>query len=257
MKSISLKTLIFGSLLFLLSAAIVFLGLLSRSVAVLQGMGVSPEVIYLTEILPFIGLFLAFFRIILGVNVTNIFIPIVIILTSFVLGMGLTLEVLLISLVLAYLTRYLISEFHLHLAVKSSLIITLVSIGLILILPFLRNSKLFIDSNSHLVIIYGLLIIAILNEKLSTLKMTHNNLWGDLKNVIKTIIFAIICFLFLGGTIYWSPEYQWQWPWLKNFIMNFPESIFIALFLTFAIGRYTGLRVSEIFRFRKLIFKNN
>lgn len=257
MKSTRLKPLLLGSLLFLLCAIVCVFGLLGQAIATLKSAGVTPDIIYLTETLPFIGLFLAFVRIIIGINVPNIFVPIIIVLTSFVLGISLTLEVLIISLALAYLAKYLISEFHLHFAVKSSLIITLVSIGLILIFPLLRNSSLFTANNSHLVIVYGLLIISIINEKFLTFKMTRTNLWNDFKNIFKTVAFAVISFILLGGRIFWSAEYQLNLPWLKNLIIAYPETIFVALILTFAIGRYTGLRLSEVVRFRKLIFKNN
>lgn len=253
MKSKGLKSIILGSLLFTICGLTLIFGLLSHSVATLQASGISPDIIFLVETLPFIGLFLAFFRIILGINVPNMFVPIIIILTSMVLGLIMTLEVLIISIFLAYIAKFLIGEFHLHFAVKSSLIISQVAIGLLLILPFLRNSSLFSASNSHLVIIYGLLVVSIVNEKFLSVKMTTNNLWIDLKNIFKTLIFSIISFILLGGEINLN-SFQFEWTWLKTIIITYPETIIIALFLTLAIGRYTGLRLSEIIRFRKLIF---
>ena len=253
MNSKKLKSIILGSLLFAICGITLVFGLLSHSVAALQAAGVSSDIIFLVETLPFTGLFLAFFRIILGINVPNMFVSIVIIITSLVLGLIITLEVLLISVILAYIGKFLINEFHLHFAVKSSLIISQVAIGLIIILPYLRESSLFNPTNSHLVIVYGLLIISIINDKFLSIKMSVNNLWHDFKNILKTIFFSTICFFMLGGEIGLF-GLKIQWDWLKTAIINYPETIFIALLLTLAIGRYTGLRLSEIIRFRKLIF---
>lgn len=256
MKSQRLKTLIFGSILFLICATIILFGFISQVITFLKNAGVNPEIIYLTQTLPFIGLFIAIFRIVIGINVPNISVPVILILTSFILGLGLTLEVFAISLILAYLAKYIINQFHLHLAVKSSLIITLVTIGLIMLLPFLRNSTLFTSNNSHLVIVYGLLIVSVINEKFLSSKMTRHNLLSDLGNILKTIFFAVISFLILGGKFSFDGTNIQEWTALKSIIIAFPDTIFLAFILTLAIGRYTGLRISEVIRFRKLIFKN-
>jgi hypothetical protein len=207
-------------------------------------------------VLPFIGLFLAISRILIGINIPNIFIPLLIILAAFILGLNLTLAILATNLLLAYLSRYLISEFHLHFAVKTSIVMTLGLIGMIILLPIMQKWSFFSPENAYFVIIYSLLTLAIINEKFLTFKMTKSSLWNDFKNLFKTLFFALICFFILGGAII-LPNVTFQWDWLRSIITIYPESIFGALILTILIGRYTGLRISEIFRFRKLIFKNN
>jgi hypothetical protein len=256
MKQTRLKTLLLGILLFLICAIIGFLGLLSQSITALLALGLPVELVYLALTLPFIGLFLAITRILVGINIPNIFVPLLIILAAFTLGLNLTLSVLLVNLLLAYLSRYLISEFHLHFAVKTSIVMTLGLIGLVILLPIMQKIALFGPEKAYFLIIYSLLILAIINEKFLTFKMTRSSLWSDLKSLFKTLFFALTSFFILGGPII-LPNTTFQWDWLKNIIAVYPESIFIALILTILIGRYTGLRLSEIYRFRKLIFKNN
>lgn len=252
MKQPRLKTLILGTLLFLICAIISFFALLSHSLTALQLSGLPPAIIYLALTMPFVGLFLAITRILIGINIPNTFIPLTILIGCFTLGVDIALAMVFITLLLAYLAKYLISEFHLHFAVKTSLIMTLVLIGLVILLKPLEQLGLLSLNNSPLIIVYSLLTIAIINEKFLTFKMTRSSLWTDLTNISKTLTFSLICFILLGGSIL-----DFQWNWLEETIINYPESVFGALLLTILIGRYTGLRLSEIFRFRKLIFKNN
>lgn len=256
MNPTKLKPLILGSLLFLICATIAIFGLLQSSISILTHNSVTPDIIYLALILPFIGFFLAIFRILIGLNIPNILVPITIITASFLLGPLISLLILAICVLFAYLAKYLISEFHLHVGVKNSLIITLASIGLLLSLSWLQTLSAFHQINLNLIIIYGVLTISVINEKFLTFKISKNSLIGDIKSLFKTIIFSLITFLILGGKFIWGSAF-FQIDWLQKIIMTYPESIFLALLLTFLIGQYTGLRLSEVFRFRKLIFKNN
>ncbi len=256
MDKTRLKTLFLGGFFFLICLLISLFSLLSQSLAVLMDAGISSEILYLTLILPFIGLFLAISRIIVGVNLPNTFVPLTIVLTSFIIGPAITFELMIISLVLGYLCKFLISEFRLHFAVKISVIISLLSIGLILAFPLLKQDQIFNSGNGHMVVIYGILIISLINEKYITFKLSKSNIVNDLKNSFNTFLFALFSYLILGGKLIINGQ-TYQLAHLKDFIQAFPESVFWALFLTIIIGRYTGLRLSEIIRFRKLIFKNN
>jgi hypothetical protein len=256
MDKTRLKTLILGGFLFLVCLLITLFSLISHSLAILQQAGISPEILFLTLILPFIGLFLAVSRIIIGINIPNTFVPLTIVLTSFIIGPVLTFELMIISLVLGYFCKFLISEFRLHFAVKISVIISLLSIGLLLTFPLLRDDHLLNSGNGHLVIIYGILMISLINEKYLTFKLSKTNIYNDLKNSFNTFVFSLFSYFILGGKLTIGSQI-YQFSYLKDFIQVFPESVFIALFMTIMIGRYTGLRLSEMFRFRKLIFKNN
>ncbi|MCB9806872.1 hypothetical protein H6768_03155 [Candidatus Peribacteria bacterium] len=42
---------------------------------------------------------------------------------------------------------------------------------------------------------------------------------------------------------------------LQQFLISYPDSLFLILFLNFVIGRYTGLQLFEYIRFTPLIKK--
>ena len=43
-----------------------------------------------------------------------------------------------------------------------------------------------------------------------------------------------------------------SWDWLEHFVFVFPEVLLILFALTLVLGRYSGYRLSELFRFRNL-----
>lgn len=43
-----------------------------------------------------------------------------------------------------------------------------------------------------------------------------------------------------------------SWDWLEHFIFVFPETLLVLFALTLLLGRYSGYRLSELFRFRNL-----
>jgi hypothetical protein len=44
-----------------------------------------------------------------------------------------------------------------------------------------------------------------------------------------------------------------SWPPLEHFLFVFPESLLVLLAMTLVLGRYSGYRLSELFRFRALV----
>lgn len=235
-----------------------FSGVLSLSINSLLNIGISRDIIYLVEILPFIGLTLAFFNIILGVNIPGHYIPIILIINTFILGLYLTLGLLLISLFIIYTAKFLIKSLHIHLTVKSSLIISIISLFSLLILPILAKTNIFNLYTGPFFII-SIIIISIINEKFVDTQISFKNIKKDFGILIKYFIFITLNFLLLGGKFYyWTASTSFtELNLLKNILQSIPEINLLIIFMTFLIGRYTGLRITEIIRFRKLLFKQN
>jgi hypothetical protein len=61
-----------------------------------------------------------------------------------------------------------------------------------------------------------------------------------LKEGIGSLVVACLAYLAMS----WEP--------LEHFIFVFPEALLILLALTLVLGRYSGYRLSELFRFRAL-----
>lgn len=246
MEKIDLKKIIFSSVFVLTCILLGFFGQISQAINTLHSSGIDQNSLFLLLITPFIALFISFCRIIIGINVPTILIPTILVFSLFIIGLNTTIFFLCLSIGLALLGKYLITEFHLHFSSKISIIFSFVSIGLVLALPLIKD-PLSLTATA----IYPILIISLVNEKQFSFKISRSSLISDFKSIIKIIIFSLLCFFLLGGAIL-----SYQFPEFKQLITTYPESVLIAFLLNFVIGQYTGLRLTEIIRFRKLIFKS-
>ena len=245
MEKLELRKILLSSIFIIICILLSIFGQISAAIMALRSAGIDQNTLYLLLITPFIALFISFCRIIIGINVPTILIPTILIFSLFTIGLDISIVFLFLSIIIALIGKYLITEFHLHFNSKISIIFSFVSIGLILALPLLRNSL-----NITTAAIYPILIVCFINEKQFSFKISKNSLINDFKSVIKVTFFAILCFYLLGGTVF-----NLSFSGIRALILAFPESILLAFLINFLIGQYTGLRLTEVIRFRKLIFK--
>lgn len=240
------------SILFILALA--YFNILSKAIHELVTMGLDPNLIYLILIIPFISLFISIARILIGYNVSAFHIPIVLIVSSFVIGLPLTIFILVGAIFFGVLIKLLLTNFHFHFISKLSIILSAVSILTIFLFYFLIKNSVFSYSSSPLLILYTVIVIALIVEKYLNFKITKSKIIEDLDQIFRTLLFCIFCFFLLGGMIN-LPFIDLRFTWLQSIITTYPETVFITLLLNILIGQYTGLRLDEIIRFRKLIFK--
>ncbi len=243
------KNIFFGGLIVLLGLIPAFFGLFRISISHLVQLGVNIDQVYLLLITPCIALIIATFRIMVGLNVTSIIVPSILVACCFLLGPILTGIIFIGSAVTALFIKYLLNELHLHFSVKMPIIVNLVFILILLLAPLLianyQISSITLPSISIIII-----TLALITEKFLSFKMTQSGLLTDFKNLFKTSLFSLAIYLFLGGGLF-----SFHWTVIKDFIIFFPEIISVCVILNLLIGRYTGLRISELIRFRDLIFK--
>ncbi len=234
---------------------IISLGTIGHSLDLLIKAGISKDILYLILVLPFIGLFLSFSRIMIGVNVQGASVPVITIISAFILGPLITFELLLIGLIFGYISKLSILDLRLHFAVKVSIILTILTIGLLFSLPIINLISPFPQALGASIIVFGILLIALFNDKYLTFKVTKNSIKKNFKNIVNTFIFSYISYFLLGG-LFVINNSRIHFSYLQSFINQYPDSIFLALLLTIIIGSYSGLMLTELFRFRKLIFKS-
>lgn len=248
MSIIKHKPLLLGAGLAILGVILGLSGLISHTIQTLIIQGFPAPLLYLGLSLPFLGFLISLIKIIIGININNNLIPISLIGASILIGPVNSVSIFLICLLINYFAKTATNLFHLHVGVKNSLFTSIGSLLLILYLGFCNNTP----QTASQSVIYGLITILIINEKFLNFKISKTSLISDLKTIGKTLLLTAIGYLLLGGQLF-----GWQWLGLQNLIINYPESSLLAILGTFLIGQYTGLRLSEIIRFRKLIFKNH
>jgi len=202
--------------------------------------GVPANTIVLLLLLPIMTFVIAFSRNVVGIRGFGIFLPaalsVVFVATGPAIGIGLFLIIVLVSTLVRLTLRKL--NIKLQYLPRMSFILWAVVVGVLGILflaPVLKFSAL---SN---VSIFAVLIIVLLSEDFSRVQL-GKSIRTALNLTFETLLLSLISFFFL--TL--KP--------LQEYVLLNPEISLIGIAaLDLLLGQYTGLRVMEFYRFRKLI----
>ena len=199
--------------------------------------GVSSEMIILLLMLPVIITIVTFLKQVIGVTTFGLYTPSVITLSFVALGWKIGLALLCIILIAGYLMRALMSRYRLLYIPKIAIILTVTSIVLLLVLAVAATFGITLAPDT----VFILLIMTTLSEEFMSVK-AEMGLRSAIFAVGETVLVSIICFSIV------------QWAVLTSFIFAYPEIIILTLVINIFLGRWTGLRLSEVVRFRE-IFK--
>lgn len=204
------------------------------------GAGVPTNTIVLLLLLPLVAFVIAFTRNVIGIRGFGIFLPaalsVVFVATGPVVGIGLFLVIVAVSTAIRMILRKL--KLKLQYLPRMAFILWAVVAGVLGILfsaPFINFPDL---AN---VSIFAVLIMILLAED-----FTRVQLGKSVKTAagltFETLLISLISFFFL--TL--KP--------LQSYVLLNPEiSLLGVAILDLVLGKYTGLRVMEFYRFRKLI----
>ncbi len=202
--------------------------------------GVPANTIVLLLLLPIVAFVIAFTRNVVGVRGFGIFLPaalsVVFVATGPVVGIGLFLIIVAVSTIVRLVLRKL--KIKLQYLPRMSFILWAVVMGVLGVLfsaPLLQFSAL---AN---VSIFAVLILILLAEDFNRVQLGKSAKTA-VNLTVETLILALISFMFLT----FKP--------LQEFVLLNPEiSLLLVAALDLALGKYTGLRVMEFYRFRKLV----
>lgn len=182
-------------------------------------------------------LLLVILRNIIGIKTFGTFLPILVALSF--RETGLVSGILLFTLVVALglLTRQLLDRLNLLMIprVGSILIVVLLFMVTIAMLSF----KLGIDVGLS-VTLFPMVILAIMIERMSIL-WDERGPFEVFKQAIGTIMVAALGFWLMNLEV------------VQHVLFVFPELLLVILGVTMVMGRYTGFKFTELFRFRALI----
>ncbi|HLD08132.1 MAG TPA: 7TM domain-containing protein [Candidatus Peribacterales bacterium] len=199
--------------------------------------GVSSEMILLLLMLPVILMIVTFLKQVVGVTTFGLYAPAVITLSLIALGWKIGLVLLIIILIAGYVMRALIAPYRLLYIPKIAIILTVTSIVLLLVLAAAAAFGITLAPDT----IFILLIMTTLSEEFMSVK-AEMGLTSAIFAAGETVIVSLICFVLV------------QWDLLESMIIAYPELILLTLLANVMMGKWTGLRLSEVVRFRE-IFK--
>jgi hypothetical protein len=202
--------------------------------------GVPANTIVLLLLLPIITFVIAFSRNIVGIRGFGIFLPaalsVVFVATGPIIGIALFLVIVITSTLVRLILRKL--KIRIQYLPRMSFILwasVLGVLGVLFLAPILKFSAL---SN---VSIFAVLILVLLSEDFTRVQL-GKNVRTALNLTFETLLLSLISFFFLTLKA------------LQGYVLLNPEISLIGIaILDILLGQYTGLRVMEFYRFRKLI----
>jgi len=212
--------------------------LLSSLVNAMVTSGVPSQTVILLLVLPVIAMILTFLKQVIGITTFGLYTPSIIALSFLALGWQQGVAFLVFILFTGYATRALMRRWRLLYIPKMAVILTVVSITLLL----LMGLGAFYGATFSRETIFILLIMSTLSESFLNLK-TEQGWYTAILGVVETIVAALICVFIV------------QWNVFQSMILAYPELILLTIVADIFLGRWTGLRLMEYFRFRE-VFKH-
>lgn len=210
---------------------------LSRLVTNFVAQGVPSNTIYLILAFPFVAFIIAFSRQVLGLSAFGVYTPAMIAISFLILGINFGMATLLIVIVAAWILRWLLNKIELLFIPRTALVISSIALSFLGVIWFL----LYYGSSIAISLaIFPMLVMSTVTEKFMSAQ-SEEGLRSALFGVLRTIIVA-------GGAYYFV-----VWPTFADILTSTPELVLIPLFLLILLGKFTGLRLGEYFRFRGLL----
>lgn len=212
--------------------------LLSTLVNAMLTKGVPSQTVILLLVLPVIATILAFLKQVIGITTFGLYTPSIIALSFLALGWQIGVFFLLFIIVTGYATRAIMRRWRLLYIPKVAIILTVVSITLL----FLMGVSSIFDITFSRETVFILLIMSTLAESFLNMK-TEQGLKSAVWGVLETVAAALLCVFIV------------QWGVFQSMILAYPELILLTILINAVLGRWTGLRLVEYFRFRE-VFKH-
>ena len=202
--------------------------------------GVPYETIKLILFLPIIATVIAFLRQVVGVKAFGIYTPLIITFAFLATnGLKYGIVIFLSVIIIGMAMRFILKPFRLLYLPRVAIMLTVVAILTLGVLAFGGNMH---RTGLASVSIFPILIMITLVEKFVAVQIEKGN---------KTAMILAIETLFISLLGYFIAS----WSVLARFIIVYPWAILITIPINIVIGRWTGLRLSEYWRFKEIIKK--
>lgn len=199
--------------------------------------GVPLDTVILLLFFPLIVTLVAVFRQVVGLKAFGIYTPSIIIFAFLAMGIKYGAAIYVTVIVVGILMRFVLKKLRLLYLPRVALTLTVVAIA---ILGALVIGGSFQRTGLAAVSIFPLLIMITLVEKFVAVQVEKGTRTALL--LASETFFIAICGYVLG-----------HWTWLINMIVSAPWIILIVIPFNVFLGKWTGLRFSEYFRFRDVI----
>lgn len=202
--------------------------------------GIPFETIILILMLPIIATFIAFLRQVGGVKAFGIYTPLIVTF-AFLATNGLKYGIAIFAIVIlvGMAMRFILKPFRLLYLPRVAIMLTIVAISILIFLTIggeLRRTGLAAVS------IFPILIMITIVEKFVAVQIEKGNK-AAVRLAIETLLISMAGFFIASSKT------------LIHLLAFYPWIIFFTIPINILLGKWTGLRVSEYFRFREIMKK--
>ncbi|MEK9151708.1 MAG: 7TM domain-containing protein [Patescibacteria group bacterium] len=202
--------------------------------------GVPLQTVTLLLMLPLVATLVAFFRQVVGIKAFGIYTPSII---TFALlafdpnglkyGIAIFVSVILVGLV----TRLALKRFRLLYLPRVAITLSVISLAILFILVI---GGIYGRTGLASISIFPLLIMITLAEKFVATQIEKGSRAAFVL-AIETLVISVIGY------------YLVRWNALAALLLSYPWAVLFTFLINFSLGKWTGLRVTEYFRFRKIL----
>lgn len=195
--------------------------------------GVPSQTVILLLVLPVIATILAFLKQVVGITTFGLYTPSIIALSFLALGWQMGILFLVAILLVGYAARRLMRGWRILYVPKVAIILTVVSVALLILMSIGAMLGMSFTRET----IFLLLIMSTLAEEFLNLK-TEQGLTSAILAIGETVLAALLCVFLV------------QWGPFQSLLLAYPELLVLTVLANLVLGRWTGLRLFEYFRFR-------
>jgi hypothetical protein len=201
--------------------------------------GVPLTTVVLLLMFPIIATMIAFLRQVIGIKAFGIYTPSIIIFAFFATGIKYGIVLFVSVILVGMIVRLLMKRFRILYLPRVAITLSIVAIVMLFVLTIGGS---FQRTGLAAVSIFPLLIMITLVEKFISTQIEKGNKTAFLL-ALETLIISIVGYFLL------------KWGILIKVIVAYPWIILLTIPINIILGKWTGLRVSEYFRFKEIFKK--
>jgi len=202
--------------------------------------GMSPEALILILMLPIVATVIALARQVVGIKGFGIYTPLIIAFAFWAIGVWYGLLVFVVIILIGSLMRFIVKKIRLLYLPRMAIIIIGVTLAII-VLFFSTVYFGHFQLTENIVSVFAVLIMIMLVEKFVAAQIERGTREAVFLT-LETLILSLVSFLIIS------------WTWLQGIVLASAFWVIVtSLLINVLIGRWTGLRLSEYYRFREVI----
>lgn len=188
--------------------------------------------------LPVAATVISFARQILGIKAFGLHIPLITSFAFLATGIRYGVFIFLLAVATGTLLRFVLKKIRLLYLPRMAITLIMITVSIY----GLFAVAIYFDKTGFINIsIFPVLILVILSEKFIATQIKRGNKMASIIT-LESLIIAIVCY------------YLITWTVLQQFALQYPFVIIVgSILLNILIGRWSGLRISEYFRFKEVI----